>query len=190
MPSEPAKALAVDVAKDARLVELILRESTHIVRHRKDVLIVEHRGGFVLANAGIDTSNVSGGDDHVLLLPEDCNLSCRQIRTALQERTGIAPGVLIIDSLGRAWRNGTIGTALGASGITTLQDLRGTEDLFSRKLRTTEVGVADELAAAASLLMGQAAEGTPIVLARGFDRPAETGSAADLIRARQRDLFR
>lgn len=189
-PSLRAKQLAVEVDKDARLVELILRESTEVVRHRKGVLVVAHRSGIVLANAGIDTSNVAGDDHHVLLLPEDCNRSCRDIRARLAARAGVEPAVLIIDSLGRAWRNGTVGVALGAAGLPALLDLRGTPDLFGRALRSTEVGVADEIAAAASMLMGQAGEGTPIVLLRGLNLPNANGSAADLIRPRQIDLFR
>jgi coenzyme F420-0:L-glutamate ligase/coenzyme F420-1:gamma-L-glutamate ligase len=189
-PSERAVALAIDVDKDARLVELILRESTEVVRHRKGVLVVAHRSGIVLANAGIDASNVSGNDQRVLLLPEDCNRSCREIRARLAQRTGIEAGVLIIDSLGRAWRNGTVGVALGAAGIPALLDLRGKPDLFGRELRSTEVGIADEIAAAASMLMGQASEGTPVVLLRGLNLPGSQGSADDLIRARELDLFR
>jgi len=191
-PSVRANALAVEVDKDARLVEMILRESTEVVRHRKGVLVVAHRCGAVLANAGIDASNVgSGGDDnHVLLLPENCNRSCHEIRARLAARIGIEVGVLIIDSLGRAWRNGTVGTALGAAGLPALLDLRGTPDLFGRELRATQVGIADEIAAAASLLMGQADEGTPVVLVRGLKLSDANGSANDLIRARELDLFR
>jgi coenzyme F420-0:L-glutamate ligase/coenzyme F420-1:gamma-L-glutamate ligase len=189
-PSERARALAAEVGKDARLVELILRESTEVVRHRRGVLVVAHRSGTVLANAGIDASNVAGDDQHVLLLPEDCNRSCREIRSRLAARTGIQVGVIIIDSLGRAWRNGTVGMALGAAGLPTLLDLRGRPDLFGRELKSTQVGVADEIAAAASLLMGQADEGTPVVLVRGLDLPATDGSVADLIRDRALDLFR
>jgi coenzyme F420-0:L-glutamate ligase/coenzyme F420-1:gamma-L-glutamate ligase len=191
-PSARALSLAAEVDKDPRLVELILRESTEVVRHRKGVLVVAHRSGTVLANAGIDTSNVApGGDDnHVLLLPLDCNRSCRDIRARLAARTGVEAGVLIVDSLGRAWRNGTIGVALGAAGLPALLDLRGKPDLFGRRLRSTQVGVADEIAAAASLLMGQADEGTPVVLIRGLQLPAADGSAGDLIRDRALDLFR
>jgi coenzyme F420-0:L-glutamate ligase / coenzyme F420-1:gamma-L-glutamate ligase len=188
-PSPRAEKLAAEVDKDARLVELILRESTEVVRHRRGVLVVAHRNGTVLANAGIDASNVAG-DDHVLLLPEDCNRSCREIRARLHARTGVEPGVLIIDSLGRAWRNGTVGAALGAAGLPALLDLRGRPDLFGRPLRSTQVGLADEIAAAASLLMGQADEGTPAVLLRGLDLPRAEGSADDLLRAREIDLFR
>jgi coenzyme F420-0:L-glutamate ligase / coenzyme F420-1:gamma-L-glutamate ligase len=188
--SQRAEALAAEVDKDARLVELILRESTEVVRHRKGVLVVAHRCGTVLANAGIDASNVAGDEQHVLLLPEDCNRSCRDIRARLAARTGVQAGVIIIDSLGRAWRNGTVGIALGAAGLPTLLDLRGRPDLFGRALKSTQVGVADEIAAAASLLMGQADEGTPVVLVRGLDLPAADGSATDLIRDRALDLFR
>lgn len=189
-PSARAESLAVEVNKDARLVELILRESTEVVRHRKDVLVVAHRSGVVLANAGIDASNVAGDEHHVLLLPEDCNRSCRDIRARLAKRTGIEAGVLIIDSLGRAWRNGTVGVALGAAGLPALLNLRGTPDLFGRELRSTEVGIADEIAAAASMLMGQANEGTPVVLMRGLNLPGAEGSANDLLRSRALDLFR
>jgi coenzyme F420-0:L-glutamate ligase/coenzyme F420-1:gamma-L-glutamate ligase len=189
-PSAPAEQLAAEVDKDPRLVELILRESTEVVRHRKGVLVVAHRSGIVLANAGIDTSNVAGDEHHVLLLPEECNRSCREIRAQLAARTGVEAGVLIIDSLGRAWRNGTVGVALGAAGLPALLDLRGKPDLFGRELRSTEVGIADEIAAAASMLMGQAGEGTPVVLLRGLNLPEADGSATDLIRARELDLFR
>jgi coenzyme F420-0:L-glutamate ligase/coenzyme F420-1:gamma-L-glutamate ligase len=190
MPSARAEKLAAEVDKDARLVELILRESSEVVRQRKGVLVVAHRSGVVLANAGIDTSNVAGDEHRVLLLPEDCNRSCRDIRAQLAARTGVEAGVLIIDSLGRAWRNGTVGIALGAAGLPALLDLRGRPDLFGRALRSTEVGIADEIAAAASMLMGQAGEGTPVVLLRGLNLPDADGSAADLIRARELDLFR
>ena len=189
-PSARAESLAAEVNKDARLVELILRESTEVVRHRKDVLVVAHRSGVVLANAGIDASNVTGDEHRVLLLPDDCNRSCRDIRARLAALTDIEAGVLIIDSLGRAWRNGTVGIALGAAGLPALLNLRGTPDLFGRDLRTTEVGIADEIAAAASLLMGQANEGTPVVLMRGLNLSGTNGSADDLIRPRALDLFR
>ena len=189
-PSARAEKLAAEVDKDPRLAELILRESTEVVRHRKGVLVVEHKSGIVLANAGIDASNVAGEEHRVLLLPEDCNRSCRELRAQLAVRTGVEAGVLIIDSLGRAWRNGTVGIALGAAGLPALLDLRGTPDLFGRELRSTEVGIADEIAAAASMLMGQAGEATPVVLLRGLNLPEADGSAADLIRARELDLFR
>jgi coenzyme F420-0:L-glutamate ligase/coenzyme F420-1:gamma-L-glutamate ligase len=187
-PSPRAIELAIEVQKDARLVELILSESETIVRRGPGVLIVEHKLGFVMANAGIDRSNVNGGD-HALLLPVDPDRSATVIRRAIAARIEVDVGVLIIDSFGRAWRNGTIGTAIGASGVPTLLDLRGRPDLFGRPLETTEVGWADELAAAASLMMGQAGEGRPVILVRGLVETGE-GSAADLLRPKQKDLFR
>jgi coenzyme F420-0:L-glutamate ligase/coenzyme F420-1:gamma-L-glutamate ligase len=188
IPSLRAIELATEVQKDPRLVELILSESETVVRRAPGVLIVEHKLGFVMANAGIDRSNVNG-EDHALLLPLDPDRSATAIRRAIAARIGIDVGVLIIDSFGRAWRNGTIGTAIGASGVPTLLDLRGRPDLFGRPLETTEVGWADELAAAASLMMGQAGEGRPVILVRGLVETGE-GSAADLLRAKQKDLFR
>jgi coenzyme F420-0:L-glutamate ligase / coenzyme F420-1:gamma-L-glutamate ligase len=189
-PSARALGLAAEVAKDPRLVELILRESTEVVRYRKGVLVVAHRNGTVLANAGIDASNVMGDDHHVLLLPEDCDRSCREIRARLAKQTGVEPGVIIIDSLGRAWRNGTVGVALGAAGLPALLDLRGAPDLFGRELRSTQVGIADEIAAAASLLMGQADDGIPAVIVRGLSWTEPSVPAATLVRPAEQDLFR
>jgi len=187
-PSPRALALAEATAKDARLVEVILRESRGVVRTRKDVLIVEHRLGYILANAGVDASNV-GDEGRVLLLPENPDASCAALRGALRAAAGCDVAVVINDSWGRAWRMGTLGSALGVAGIPALADLRGVPDLFGRKLRSTEVAVADELAAAASLLMGQAGEGHPVVLARGFPYSGE-GRGSDLIRPQHLDLFR
>jgi coenzyme F420-0:L-glutamate ligase/coenzyme F420-1:gamma-L-glutamate ligase len=187
-PSPRAVALAHETGKDARLVELILQESSEILRRRKGLLIVRHRLGFSLANAGIDASNVAFG--HVLLLPEDPDASAARIRGDLRARTGIDVGVLIIDSLGRPWRMGTVGTAIGVSGLPALLDLRGRPDMNGRPLESTEIGLADELAAAASLVMGQADEGTPIVLARGVPYARREGRARDLLRPEHEDLFR
>ncbi|MCY1201008.1 Coenzyme F420:L-glutamate ligase [compost metagenome] len=190
-PSAQAVTLAAEVGKDPRLVELILSESSAVVRHRPGVLIVAHRLGFVMANAGIDMSNVgSTGDDLALLLPENPDAWCAQMRSALQESTGVDVAVLMIDSFGRAWRNGTVGTAIGISGMAGLVDLRGRSDLFGRTLKDSEVGVADELAAAASMVMGQADEAAPIVLARGVPYERTNGSARDLIRSASVDMFR
>ena len=193
-PSPRADELATQTDKDARLVELILRESNEVLRTRQGTIIVEHRLGFVCANAGIDHSNVAGvGDEReewVLLLPIDPDHSARRIRDEIEFRTGKRIGVLIIDSHGRAWRNGTVGTAIGITGLPGLEDLRGKPDLFGFTLQITQVGVADELAAAASLLMGQAAEGTPIVHVRGFPYPLREGSLKELLRLRKQDLFR
>jgi coenzyme F420-0:L-glutamate ligase/coenzyme F420-1:gamma-L-glutamate ligase len=187
VPSQKAIELGAAANKEPRLVELILRESNEVLRIRPGVIIVEHKRGMVLANAGIDRSNV--GDDRVLLLPGDPDKSASTIRGGLREKSGTDVGVMIIDSIGRAWRNGTIGTVIGASGLTTLLDLRGKPDLFGRKLETTEVGWADEVAAAASLMMGQADEGRPVVLVRGLDMSGG-GTAKDLLRTKTLDLFR
>ncbi|MEZ5785650.1 MAG: coenzyme F420-0:L-glutamate ligase [Xanthobacteraceae bacterium] len=188
-PSARALALAAETEKDPRLVELILRESSEVLRHRPGLLIVVHRLGFVLANAGIDRSNVDG-KTRVLLLPLDPDASAARIRSAVRRRAGADIGVLIIDSLGRAWRMGTIGTAIGIAGLPGVIDMRGRPDLNGRPLETTEIGFADELAAAASLMMGQADEGTPIVLARGVPYARRDGTACELLRPKERDLFR
>jgi coenzyme F420-0:L-glutamate ligase/coenzyme F420-1:gamma-L-glutamate ligase len=192
-PSDQARALAVEVDKDPRLVEVILQESSEVVRYRTGVLVVAHRRGYVLANAGVDQSNITHEEelDRVLLLPEDPDSSAAALRDELRERSGADVGVIINDSLGRPWRNGTVGVALGAAGVLCLQDLRGTSDLFGRTLRVTEVGVGDELASAASLLMGQAGEGTPVILVRGVDLAADASAgASDLLRTKSLDLFR
>lgn len=193
-PSQHAIELAERTQKDARAVELILQESNEVVRTRTGTIIVEHKLGFVCANAGIDHSNVAGEGDAVeewvLLLPQDPDLSCRKMRDEILSRTGKQIGILIIDSHGRAWRNGTVGVAIGVAGLPALEDLRGQQDLFGFTLRITQVGVADELAAAASLVMGQAAEGTPVVHVRGFPYPLRDGSLKELIRPKDQDLFR
>jgi len=188
--SPRAVDLGEESDKDPRLVELILRESQEVMRVRKGALIVRHRLGLVLANAGIDQSNIDhGGATFALLLPEDPDASAQRIRRALVERTGADVAVLIIDSLGRAWRTGTTGTAIGVAGMPGLVDLRGQPDLHGRTLATSELGLADEVAAAASLIMGQADEGRPIVLARGVGYGRRDGTAAELIRPRHMDMF-
>ncbi len=193
-PSDQAFHYAELTGKDPRLLELILSESQEVLRTRKNLIIVQHKLGFISANAGIDHSNVSGpwGDpqDWVLLLPENPDDSARKIRLALEEAFGVKMGVLIIDSHGRAWRLGTVGVTIGLSGMPGLVDLRGQPDLFDYRLRVTTVGVADELAAAASLMMGQAGEGTPIVHVRGFPYPLREGNLQELIRPKELDLFR
>jgi coenzyme F420-0:L-glutamate ligase/coenzyme F420-1:gamma-L-glutamate ligase len=191
-PSPRAQSLALEVNKDPRLVEVILRESNDVVRKRKDVLVVEHKLGWILANAGVDASNIGNADEdaRVLLLPENPDASADRLRAALHEATGVDVAVVINDSWGRAWRMGTTGTALGVSGIPAFLDLRGRKDLFGRTLKSSELGVADELAAAASLAMGQAGEGRPVVLVRGFPYPRAEGRGADLVRPKKIDLFR
>lgn len=193
-PSPEALELAEKTDKDPRLLELVLRESKSVLRHRPGTVIVEHKLGFVCANAGIDHSNVRGtwgkSEDWVLLLPENPDRSAEQIRKRLGEATGVFPGVMIIDSHGRAWRLGTVGVCIGLAGMPGLVDLRGREDMFGFHLRISQVAAADELAAAASLVMGQASERVPAVLARGFPYPLRDGSLDELIRPKDLDLFR
>jgi coenzyme F420-0:L-glutamate ligase/coenzyme F420-1:gamma-L-glutamate ligase len=189
-PGARAIELGKACDKDARLVELILSEAQEVMRVTKGVLIVRHRLGLVLANAGIDQSNIAHDDGpQALLLPKDPDASCRRLRDALAQRTGVSPAVLIIDSLGRAWRNGTCGTAIGVAGFPALLDLRGAPDLHGRTLQTSELGIGDEIAAAASLAMGQGNEGRPIVLIRGLAPMRQDGRAADLVRPKSMDLF-
>jgi coenzyme F420-0:L-glutamate ligase/coenzyme F420-1:gamma-L-glutamate ligase len=190
-PSERAIALAAATGKDPRLVELILRESDEVVRHAPNVIVVAHRLGFVMANAGVDQSNVAeDGDGLALLLPRDPDASCAALRASFLAKAGVDVGVVVNDSHGRAWRNGTVGVALGVAGMPALLNLRGRPDLFDRALRVTEVGLADEVAAAASLVMGQANEGRPVVLVRGVPYARRDGAARELVRPRERDLFR
>ncbi|MDB5393922.1 MAG: hypothetical protein JWM91_1428 [Rhodospirillales bacterium] len=191
-PSARAIEIGAQSDKDPRVVELILSESDEVLRIRPGAIIVAHRLGFVAANAGIDQSNIGNGeeDERVLLLPRDPDGTCDRIRDDLKARTGIDIAVLIIDSIGRAWRNGTVGTAIGLSGMAGLLDLRTKPDLFGRPLKTSELGLADELASAASLVMGQSSEGWPIVLARGVPYARREGNAHELIRPKEIDLFR
>jgi coenzyme F420-0:L-glutamate ligase / coenzyme F420-1:gamma-L-glutamate ligase len=219
-PGERALELARQSEKDPRVVELMLQESNEVLRVRIGTIIVEHKLGFVCANAGIDHSNVDPtpnpspaareyiwegkndspsllgkgpevrSEDHVLLLPLDPDSSSRMIRERVESATGKKIGVMIIDSHGRAWRIGTVGVTIGLSGLPAVVDERGWQDLFGYTLRVTVVGVADELAAAASLVMGQAAEGTPVVHVRGFPYPLREGSLKELLRPKDQDMFR
>lgn len=190
-PSQRALELARKTEKDARFVELVLRESRSVLRYRVGTLIVEHRQGFVCANAGIDHSNVQDDEDTYLLLPEDADASAQRLREDLRIATGVRDlGILIIDSHGRAWRMGTVGVAIGLAGLPGLVDMRGEKDLFGYQLRVTQVAAADELAAAASLMMGQAAEGRPVVHVRGFPFRLREGNLEELIRPKELDLFR
>ena len=191
-PSAEAVALAAEVEKDPRLVEVILSESRRIVRHRANLVIAEHRRGWVMANAGIDHSNVApdDGTERVLLLPLDPDGSAETLRRHLGERCGKRIAVIVSDSFGRPFRRGTVGIALGAAGLPAVIDWRGHPDLFGRKLEVTETGFADEIAAAASLVQGQADEATPIVLVRGLSWSAPDAPAAALVRPAEHDLFR
>jgi coenzyme F420-0:L-glutamate ligase/coenzyme F420-1:gamma-L-glutamate ligase len=191
IPSARALELAAATGKPAQQVEVILWDTAEVMRVRPGLLIVEHKLGFISANAGIDHSNVSAEPDMLLRLPADPDASARTIRQRLGDLSGARPPVLIIDSHGRPWRKGTTGVAIGLSGLAPVQDLRGTPDLFGERLQHTEVGFTDQIAAAATLLMGQAAEGCPVVVVRGLPfTPDETAKAADVLRSKEMDLFR
>ena len=191
-PSPRAVALAADARKDARIVEAILREAREVVRVKPGVIIVETRHGLVMANAGIDQSNLSA-EDHgrrVLLLPEDPQASAERLKTRLDARFGCAVGIVISDSVGRAWRLGTVGLAIGAAGVPSLRDRRGEPDLSGRRLEATETGFADAVASAAVLVMGEAAEGYPAALVRGLEWAEAPLPASALVRPKSEDLFR
>jgi coenzyme F420-0:L-glutamate ligase/coenzyme F420-1:gamma-L-glutamate ligase len=194
VPSARALELAALTQKDPRFVEVVLSETREVLRTRFNTLIVEHRLGYVCANAGVDRSNVGphgeGHAEYLLCLPADPDGTCRRFRDGLQAATGAQVGVIINDSHGRAWRQGTVGVAIGAAGLPALLDLRGKPDLFDYALQITQVGLADELAAAASALMGQADEGRPIIHLRGVPYPFRDGNAQELIRSKDLDLFR
>jgi coenzyme F420-0:L-glutamate ligase / coenzyme F420-1:gamma-L-glutamate ligase len=192
-PSARAHELAAITEKDPRFVEVVLSESKEVLRARFNTLIVEHRLGFVCANAGVDRSNVaphSAGEDYLLCLPRDPDQTCQQLRERFRAEAGAEVAVVINDSHGRAWRSGVVGVALGSAGLPALLDLRGHRDLFDYTLQVTQVGLADELAAAASLLMGQADEGRPVIHIRGVPYPFREGNAQELIRPKELDLFR
>jgi len=192
VPGERAVEVAEETEKDPRLVALILQESEEISRMGPGVLVVRHRLGFTSANAGIDRSNVeqSGKGETVLLLPHDPDRSAEEIRQKIEARNRVRVGVVISDSHGRPFRLGTTGVAIGVAGIPALWDRRGEADLHGYTLQHTDVGIADELAAAAGLLMGQGAEGLPVVLVQGLDLPRMDGRASDLIRPKEKDLYR
>ena len=191
VPGERAVALAKETDKDPRLVQLILDESTEVMRTRPGVMIVRHRLGNVGAHAGIDQSNVDhAGGECALLLPEDPDASAHALRSAIEERTGRRLGIIIADSMNRAWRLGTIGGAIGCAGLTVLEDLRGTSDLYGRELKVTIINRADSLAATACLLMGESVQQTPAVLIKGLAPEQSTQSARDIIRPLAEDMFR
>jgi coenzyme F420-0:L-glutamate ligase / coenzyme F420-1:gamma-L-glutamate ligase len=192
VPSSRALELASKVDKDPRLVEVILSQSRRVVRTGTNVLIVEHQLGFVAANAGVDQSNVLRPEEgeYALLLPADPDGTAQRLKTGLDQRFSANIAVVINDSFGRAWRQGTVGVAIGAAGLPAVWDRRGEVDLFGRRLRATVIGLADEIAAAASLLMGQADEGRPVVVFRGLSWSGQDMPASALIRPQQEDLFR
>ena len=191
-PGARAAALARETEKDPRLVEVVLSESRAVLRHRPGLMIVEHRLGFVMANAGIDQSNVADDAERerVLLLPLDPDASAEALRVGLSQRFDVTLAVVVCDSVGRAWRNGVVGLAIGVAGLPALLDLRGERDREGRELKVTTVGFADQIASAAELLMGEGAEGRPGVLVRGlsWDQPAAPASA--LLRPPAEDFFR
>ena len=187
-PSPFARDWAARWQKDPRQVELVLRESASIVRMGPGGLIVSRtRHGFVCANAGVDVSNVGGGEV-ASLLPEDPDASARRLRDGLRARLGVSPAIVISDSFGRAWRNGIVNVAVGAAGIETLLDLRGQPDAAGREMKATVIAVADELASAADLAGGKVDQ-RPVVVIRGYEwRPSEAGASV-LVMEPERDLF-
>lgn len=193
-PSQEALKLSAETGKDPRLIEVILGESNSVIRKRFGSLIVEHKLGFICASAGVDHSNIpsnrSESENLVLLLPKDPNKSALDIRNKIQNHSGRNVGVLIIDTQGRPWRIGVVGMSIGISGLPAVIDERGWKDLYGSALEITVVGVADELASAASLMMGQANEGTPVVHVRGFPYKLTNGNFNDLLRSKDTDLFR
>lgn len=191
-PSPRAMELAEITGKDARLVELVLGESDEVLRAKRNVIVVAHRLGLVMANAGIDQSNVEAGAtaEPVLLLPVDPDASAKRLKDRLDAHFGVPLGVVVADSIGRAWRLGTTGTAIGAAGIPSLIDQRGEVDMNGRVLMVTETAFADSVAAAAVLVMGEADEGTPAALVRTPRRSAPEKPARALVRAKHEDMFR
>jgi coenzyme F420-0:L-glutamate ligase/coenzyme F420-1:gamma-L-glutamate ligase len=192
VPSPRAVELAASVQKDPRVVEVILSEAREVVRYREGVLIVAHRLGFVMANAGVDQSNIEhrDGNERVLLLPANPDASCAMLKVQMDQAFSADLGIVINDSFGRPWRNGVVGVALGSAGLPSLLNLIGTLDLFGRPMRVTEVAFADEIAAAAAMLMGQGCEGLPLVHVRGLEWDACPRSAAALVRPKEQDMFR
>ncbi|MFT7221133.1 MAG: coenzyme F420-0:L-glutamate ligase/coenzyme F420-1:gamma-L-glutamate ligase [Candidatus Azotimanducaceae bacterium] len=197
-PSNEALALGKEIDKDPRKVQLILDQSKEVVRKRTGVMIVEHKLGFVHASAGIDQSNISNAngddDDLCLLLPEDPDASARQIVEAIRERLGFHVGVVINDSLGRAWRIGQVGHSIGVAGFTALEDYIGSEDIYGHEMLVSQVAAADELAAGASLLMGPTDQMTPVVIVRGYcprdPDDASLRGVGPLLRPKEMDMFR
>jgi coenzyme F420-0:L-glutamate ligase/coenzyme F420-1:gamma-L-glutamate ligase len=192
-PDERAHALAEVIGKEPRHVQVILDDSRAILRVRKGLLVVEQRAGWVCANAGVDRSNVAPGEEEMLaLLPQDADASAERLRSRLAELTGVAPGVIINDSHGRAWRVGTVGVCIGCAGLPPVWNQRGLHDLFGYELMSSEECIVDELAAAASLLMGQSDEGRPVVIIRGYSPPSglPPAPATTIQRPAAMDVFR
>ena len=197
-PSVEAIELGNEIDKDPRKVQLILDESIEVVRKRPGVMIVEHRLGFVHASAGIDQSNITNedGDDEdlCLLLPKDPDASARQIVDKIAAQLQIHVGVIVNDSIGRAWRLGQVGHAIGVAGFTALEDYIGSNDIYGHQMEVSQVAAADEMAAGASLLMGPTDQLTPVVIVRGYEPrdpdQAEWRGIGPLIRPKEMDMFR
>lgn len=187
-PSPLAKTISKMSGKDPRQIEAVLKETESILRIKQAHLIVETHHGFVCANAGVDKSNLEN-DDTVALLPVDPDKSAREIRNRIMELTGANVGVIISDTFGRAWRVGQVNVAIGVDGLQAVADYRGSKDMFGYVLNVTQMAIADELASAAELVMKKS-DGVPVAIVRGFDYPKGSGSAKDLIRPREEDLFR
>ena len=190
-PSKKANELSKQINKDPKFIQAILNESKQVVKYRMGVLIVEHKLGFIHANAGIDRSNIDQKQDIVLLLPKDPDESAKKLSTALTKHYKKNISVIVTDTMGRPFRNGIVGFAIGSHNIECIVDERGNYDLFGNMLKVTQIGIADELAAAASLLMGQAAQKKPVVIIKGYKfQPNKKSKASELIRSESEDLFR
>jgi coenzyme F420-0:L-glutamate ligase/coenzyme F420-1:gamma-L-glutamate ligase len=191
-PSSEAIRIAKNSDKDPKLVQLILNESVKVIRQGRGVIVVENKLGFIHANAGIDKSNIESDTDNpkVLLLPKDPDNSALKIKEEIFRQTKLKVGIIINDSSGRAWRKGIVGIAIGSSGVEVLLNLRGQKDLYGNALEITEVGRVDEIASAASLLMGQANEGLPVILVRGIPETSKVNNVKSILRDKSEDLFR
>lgn len=190
VPSEKANEIAKKTGKDPALVEVVLRESKDIVRMRDSVLITESRQGFICANSGVDRSNVEG-ERNVAPLPRDPDLSAKKIRQEMKKLTGCDVAVIVSDTHGRPFRMGEVNVAVGVSGLKPIRDRRGEKDLFGYVLRIKQTAIADELASAAELVIGQANEGIPVAIIRGYNYPkSDTAKATELIRSREKNLFK
>ncbi len=186
-PSAKAQRWARDQGKDARLVEVVLRESKRVLRMERGLLIVETQHGFICANAGVDTSNIASGQ--VTLLPKDSDRSAAQIRRDLEREFGARLALIVSDTFGRPWREGLVNVALGVSGMTPFIDYRGQKDRFGGELDATQMAVVDQLASTAELVMGKT-KGVPVALIRGFDYPEGSGEGRQILRSKEKDLFR
>lgn len=190
IPSDEALRYADMTGKDPRIAELVLHESQSVSRVAKGVMVTHHRLGFTSANAGIDQSNIEGGDTSALLLPLDPDTSAGAIRRRLYELTGAEVGIVVSDTHGRPFRLGNVGVAIGVAGVPAVLDLRGNTDLFGRVLKITQNGYADLISSAAHLVCGEGSEGLPVVLLRGLKYETADGKASDMVRPPEQDLYR